>query len=74
MTIDVEQNTIVHPFSSRGCRTKRLRKNNVERAATSAMLLPSIALHKSSDQRSDYGQPLPLGEAFSPAVDCYWLA
>ncbi|CAH2210828.1 jg22990, partial [Pararge aegeria aegeria] len=49
-------------------RTRRLR--DAERTATSSvLLLPSPASTNPSVQRGDYGQPLPLGEAFGPAED-----
>ncbi|CAH2268904.1 jg21172 [Pararge aegeria aegeria] len=67
---EVDPNTVV-TTSSRGCRTRRLRECNGERAAASSvLLLPFSAITNPPAQRGDYGKILLSGEAFSPAVDC----
>ncbi|CAH2210995.1 jg14927 [Pararge aegeria aegeria] len=61
-----------HPISFRVCRTRLLREDNEERAAgSSVLLLPSTVITNLSAQRGDNGGL--LGEASSPAVDCYRL-
>ncbi|CAH2256688.1 jg19643 [Pararge aegeria aegeria] len=54
------------PAFSRGCRTRRLREYNGERAAASSVLpLTSTAITNPPARRGDYREILQLGEASS---------